>query len=149
MGKLAGWHLVPFHMARRRSRLVYQVCTNLSDFLGIGSTLNNSHNIFILNLNSIFFHYFSRSSFCIIIRLDLSYLSDFLHIKMNTCSCSTSHIFAPVDAVGVSHSPLTSENELKQAWRASTASNLLASSHISLCCQHTDSLFMEFCFHGI
>ena len=58
-------------------------------FLGIGSTLNNSHNIFILNLNSIVFHYFSRSSFCIIIRLDLSHLSDFLRIKMNTCSCST------------------------------------------------------------
>ena len=33
------------------SRPVYQVCTNLSDFLGIGSTLNNSRNIFILNLN--------------------------------------------------------------------------------------------------
>ena len=74
-----------------RSRPVYQVnvCTNLSDFLGIGSTLNNSHNIFILNLNSIVFHYFSRSPFCIIIRLDLSHLSDFLRIKMNTCSCST------------------------------------------------------------
>ena len=58
-------------------------------FFRDGSTLNNSHTIIILNLNSIVFHYFSRSSFCIIIRLDLSYLSDFLRIKMNTCSCST------------------------------------------------------------
>ena len=39
---------------RRGSRPVYQVCTNLSDFLGIGSTLNNSHNIFILNLNQFY-----------------------------------------------------------------------------------------------
>ena len=40
--------------SRRGSRPVYQVCTNLSDFLGIGSTLNNSHNIFILNLNQFY-----------------------------------------------------------------------------------------------
>ena len=33
---------------RRGSRPVYQVCANLSDFFRDGSTLNNSHNIFIL-----------------------------------------------------------------------------------------------------
>ena len=31
--------------SRRGSRPVYQVSTNLSDFLGIGPTLINSHNI--------------------------------------------------------------------------------------------------------
>ena len=76
-------------------------------FFRDGSTLNNSHNIFILNLNSIVFHSFSRSSFCIIIRLDLSRLPDFLGIN-------------------------DKRNELKQTRRASTASNSLAFSHIGL-----------------